>query len=71
MGLFRKKKKVVKPTLEERKKINRRLQKKYPQMFTENWAQRLKGRVRKELKTRQLERAGLTEKEINRLKGKK
>ena len=34
MALFRRKKKVVKPTAKEQKTITTRLQKKYPQMYT-------------------------------------
>ena len=33
MALFRRKKKVVKPTDKEQKRITARLQKKYPQMY--------------------------------------
>ena len=33
MALFRRKKKVVKPTVKEQKRVTSRLQKKYPQMY--------------------------------------
>ena len=33
MALFRRKKKVVKPTVKEQKKIGARLRRKYPQMY--------------------------------------
>jgi len=34
MAIFRRKKKVVKPTPKEKKRVTARLQKKYPQMYT-------------------------------------
>lgn len=71
-------KKIVKPTPAEQKIITRRLRKRYPQMYKENWAKRLKGRVKKEFKTERtkqvesrLTTAGVTPKEIARLRGKK
>ena len=36
MALLRRRKKVVKPTAEEQKKIDVRLQRKYPQMYEPN-----------------------------------
>ena len=36
MALLRRRKKVVKPTTEEQKKIDVRLQRKYPQMYEPN-----------------------------------
>lgn len=69
---------VVKPTSAEQKIITRRLKKRYPQMYTKNWAQRLKGKVKKHFKTERtkqvesrLTRAGLTPAEIAKLRGKK
>jgi hypothetical protein len=69
---------IVKPTTEEQKIIDARLKKKYPQMYTKNWAQRLKGKVQKEFKTvrtkyveKGLDKAGLTKEEIIKLRKKR
>ena len=78
MGLFSRKKKVVKPDAAMRQRINKALYKQYPQMFTQNWADMLKGKVKKEFKTQRtlqiekgLKRAGIGEKRIRQLRGKK
>ena len=70
--------KIIKPTRAEKKIIDKRLRKQYPQMFEKNWAKSLKKKVKKEFKTartsdieNKLRRAGLSEKEIARLRGKK
>jgi tRNA threonylcarbamoyladenosine modification (KEOPS) complex Pcc1 subunit len=71
---------------EEEAIVNSRLRKKYPQMYTENWAKRVKKAVQAELKQRrkrrtrtskktdrvssQLRKAGLSAKEVARLRGK-
>ncbi len=79
--------KTARPTAAERKIVDRRLQKKYGHKYkvSEDWVPKLKKKVkatlRKEKKkfetartksiTAQLREAGLTDKEINRLRGKK
>lgn len=75
--------KIVKPTPAEQVIIDRRLRRKYPQMYKSNWVTDLKKKVKKEkekggfktTRTKQIEKdlrgAGLTEKEIALLRGKK
>ena len=67
--------KIEKGTPEQRAEIQRRLRKKYPQMFTGSYpsAQQKQGFGKKVLNaiTSQLKRAGLTDKEIAKLRGKK
>jgi len=73
--------KVVKPTAAEQRKIDARLKAKYPQMYDDNWPGRLKKKVKAELerqktskRTKQvssgLKAAGLSDKEIAKLRGK-
>lgn len=79
------KKKIVKPTGLEQEIIDRRLKKQYPHMLEKSWVSKLKKKVRKELKERRnkalktqrtkdvsgsLRKAGMTQKEIDRLRGK-
>ena len=72
--------KTARPTAAERKIVDRRLQKKYGHKYkvSEDWVPKLKKKVKKEFETArtksitaQLREAGLTEKEIKRLRGKK
>lgn len=67
---------VVKPTATEQKIIDKRLRAKYPQMFEKVTQQRLdkvfKKKTTKSVSTENaLKAAGLTDKEIARLAGKK
>ena len=68
--------KTVKPTGWEQSQIDKRLKKQYPHMATESWAKRLKKKVQKQLakrresKSYQLGKSGMTRKEVNRLGGK-
>lgn len=75
---FKKKRKIVKPTTAQKKVINVELRKQYPQMFTKSWVSMLKGKVKKEFKTArtlqiesQLHKAGISDKRILQLRGKK
>ena len=69
-------KKTVQPTGWEQSQIDKALKKKYPHMLTETWTQRLKKKVRKELKKRrrskayQLGVAGMSKKKTERMVGK-
>ncbi len=71
-------KKTVKPTPSEQAIIDRRLRRKYPQMFKPNWTTDLKKKVGVEFKTKrtkqvedELRKSGLTEADIKRLRSKK
>jgi len=76
------KKKLEKATPFQKMIIERRLRVKYPQMYKKSWVTDLKGRVKTQLKkdkatkrtksvSGRLRGAGLTEKEIAKLRGKK
>ena len=72
------KRKIVKPTSEEKVIIDRRLRKKYPQMYKSDWLPGSNKKTKdgvKTLRTKRIEQrlrnAGLTEKEIRKLRGKK
>lgn len=78
---------MPKPTMKQKIIAARRVRRKYPRMSDKdwgkekdkpNWAQRLKGKVRKFLKTtgrtkvikKDLKKAGVSRKEVKKLRGK-
>lgn len=65
------KKKTVKPTASEKRVVQKRLKKKYPQMAQISWGKPKKKTTKRTKKVSgQLTKAGLTEKEIAKLRGK-
>ena len=65
------KSKVVSPTSGEQRIIDKRLRRKYPQMYADDWPGRLKKKVQKELKAKsQKADYKRLEREIARLQGK-
>lgn len=70
------KKKIVKPTPAEKVVIMIRLKRKYPQMFKPGWTKKSKksksfDTVRTKTISSQLRNAGMSQKTIDRLRGKK
>lgn len=64
--------KSVKPTLVEKLVIQKRLKTKYPQMFKKGWGKpKPKIKKRTDQITDQLRKAGISQSQIDRMKGKK